>query len=116
MFQQAAAFDAVRSIGQASLSGSFTNFGSALPYPGVSIFIQNNTNGDVIISQDGVNSNIYLLPNSFRLYDIRTNAQANGDFPVAFSFPAGTQFQIKQGTSVPTSGTVYMEVLLSKTL
>jgi hypothetical protein len=71
------------------------------------IRIINNTNGDVFISFDAVNDNLFVPANSFVLYDGTAN---NEDAVLYFVFAIGTQVYIKY-SSAPSTGSVYVETI-----
>lgn len=108
MFSNRAKFDTLRSVAAGSVTASFAAVGTALGAPAVAVNFVNNTNGDVIVSLDGINSNLYLPANSFQVWDIRTNSPHLNDYLI----PQGTLFYVKQGTVVPATGAFYIEVLL----
>lgn len=98
--------DALRSVGFASITGSYTVLGSAFSHPARIFRIANNTNGDVFISFDGTTDNLFVPANSFVLYDI----SANDDPDDRFRISNHTQLYVKLST-VPTSGSVYLEMI-----
>lgn len=112
MYKDAAAFDTLRSLGFAGMSGSYAAVGTSTTFAIAIMNFKNFTNGDVIISTDGVHDMLYIPANSFSLYDIRTNAPRATDL----LFPIGTQFFAKQGTTAATSGTFYIELVIVKQL
>jgi hypothetical protein len=108
LYRNRATFDALRSVAAGSITSSFVALGSELPVPAVCLTFKNNTNGDVIVSTDGVNDMLYLPTNSFNVYDIRTN----GPYDTDFMFPQGTQFYVTQGTNIPSTGSFYIEAVI----
>ena len=98
--------DAYRTVGFAAITASFTTVGTALSHNWRTVKITNNTNGNLIVSVDGVTNNIFVPANSFTLYDITANTDT--DNSTALVFAIGTQFYVKSST-VPTSGDVYIE-------
>lgn len=112
MFKDAAAFDTLRSLGFAGMSGSYAVIGTPTTSVCAILNFKNFTNGDVIVSTDGVHDMLYIPSNSFSLYDIRTNSPRNTDL----LFSIGTQFFVKQGTTAATSGTFYIEIIIVKQL
>ncbi len=98
--------DGLRSLGFASISGSYTAVGTAFTHPMRVIKIVNTCDADMIISFDGVNDNDIVTASSFALYDISTNeAGIDGWF-----FRTGTQVYVKQ-VSAPSSGKVYLTTM-----
>lgn len=110
MLSYRATFDALRSVTAASLGTNYAIVGSASSYPIVAVKFTNLTNGDVVISLDGTTDMIYVASNSFTLYDLRTNAAFNTDFML----PVGTPFLAKDGGTIATTGTFYIETLIAK--
>lgn len=104
---QQAQIDTLRSIAFGSISGSYAAVGSALTYGARLIAFTNATNGDLFVSTDGSTNMLFLLANSFKLFDLTTNRSIND--PV-FVFVPGTQFFVKQ-SSAPSSGTFNIEVI-----
>lgn len=100
-------FDTLRSLAFGSISGSYAAVGSALLYPARLLVITNQTNGDLFVSTDASHDMLFLVQNTFKLFDLTTN-RLNVD--QMFVIPAGTQFYVKQ-SSAPSSGSVYIEVL-----
>jgi hypothetical protein len=99
--------DPIRSIAEASITSSYQALGTVLAQPVRAICITNNTDGDMFLSIDGTNNNMFIPKNSFRLYDICTNRQ-NAD--PGFYFGQNTQFFIKY-SSAPSTGSVYLETI-----
>jgi hypothetical protein len=106
MASNIARVDAVRSLGFASISGSYTPVGSALSHPAKIMRFVNYTNGDIFISFDGTTDNLFLPSNSFVLFDFTANSDSDGDFRISNR----TQIYVKQSTA-PTSGSVYVEMI-----
>jgi len=98
--------DALRSIQFGSITSSYQPLGTALGHQWRIWKITNSTNGDMLISFDGTNDNLFVPANSFILYDISTNADQDASSALAMSI--GTQYLIKY-SSAPTSGGVYLE-------
>jgi len=105
--KSSAQFDTIRSLGVASIGAAYAAIGTALTAPAVILCFKNNTNGDVFVSTDGTHDHLLLPANSFTIFDIRTNNMNLLDYV----FPIGTQFYLKDGPTVATSGTFYIEVV-----
>lgn len=106
MASNIARFDTLRSLGFASISGTYAALGTPLGHPARVFRISNATNGDMFISVDAVNDNFFLPSNSFVLYDIASDDDPEDKFRVS----KGTQFYVKQSTA-PTSGSIYLELI-----
>lgn len=98
--------DAIRSLGFASISGSYAPVGSALTHPAKIMRFINQTNGNIFISFDGTTNNLFLPSNSFVLFDFTANSDTDSDFRISNR----TQLYVKQSTA-PTSGSVYIEMI-----
>lgn len=103
----AALFDTLRTVAFGSITNSYAVLGSALTKNFRVLRIVNNTNGDMFLSTDGTNNQIFVPAGSFVLYDLSTNSQniAQSD---GLSLKIGTQFYVKYSTA-PTSGAIYIE-------
>ena len=110
MLSYRATFDALRSATTASIGTNYAIIGSASSYPIVAVKFTNLTNGDVVVSLDGTTDMLYIASNSFTLYDLRTNAAYCTDFML----PVGTAFLVKDGSTIGTTGTFYIETLIAK--
>lgn len=105
--RQLVQFEALRSLAEASISGTYAKVGGALAYPSRMLVITNNTDGDMFFSIDGTNNYIFVPKYSGRVYDWNTN-RLNVD--QMFVFAAGTQFWVKY-SSAPSTGSVYIETV-----
>lgn len=100
-------FDVLRTIDAASLTGAYQNFGAPLTQNWRAFKCTNNTDGDILLSLNGTDDNMFVPQYSFTLYDLATNAPnvQNSD---GFVFASGTQFEIKTDTAA-TTGDVWLE-------
>jgi len=101
-----ARFDTYRTVNFSAITPAFTAIGAAIQHNWRIFRIVNNTNGDLIVSEDGVNNNIFVPANSFVLYDLSTNSDINLSNSIVLKL--GAQFYVKSST-VPTSGDLYIE-------
>lgn len=99
--------DDLRSLLFSSISGSYVALGSPFEHIARLICITNNTDGDIFFSTDGTNDKLFVARNSFKLFDLTTNRAQDDTF---FVFIKGTQFYVRR-SSVPTQGSVYLEVI-----
>jgi len=104
---QVVSFDAIRSLGEASIGATYSAIGTALTHNCRLICFSNNTDGDMFISDDGVNDKLFIPAGGFKLFDLSTNKWQPA--PV-WVFQLGTQFYIRYNT-VPSKGSVYIECL-----
>lgn len=105
-----AEFDTIRSAATGAIGATYATIGTALTSSATVVCFKNNTNGDVVVSTDGVNDKLFFTANSYAVWDIRTNSMTNNDY----LFPKGTQFYVKDGTTASTTGTFYIEVLIAR--
>lgn len=102
-------FDSLRSLGFASISGTYAAVGAAIAVPGVRIMcITNRTAGDMIFSTDNTNAaGMLIVPaGSFKLLDFTSNMVPGKDD--SFFLAQGTIWYVKQ-VAAPVSGAVYIE-------
>jgi hypothetical protein len=102
-------FEPLRSSGFAAIGATYTALGPALTHACRILRLVNDTNGDVIISYDGINDEDFVPSNSFVLYDF-TSDQVQQD---GFFLREGTVIFQKAGASAPTSGTLYGVVVVA---
>lgn len=102
-----AIIDTLRSLGNASISGSYAAVGSAISQPARLVCFTNNTDADMFFSDDGSNDKIFVAKGAFKLFDITTNRDAYDSY---MALRAGTQFYVKQ-SAAPSTGSVYIEVI-----
>ena len=109
-YKNSAAFDVLRSVAFGSITTSYVAVGAELPSSAVAVTFKNNTNGIVLVSIDGINDMLVYPASSYGVYDIRTNAP-NG---IDYLLPKGTSFLIKYSGSAPTSGSFYIEAVITQ--
>lgn len=102
-------FDAVRSVANGSITASYTKLGSVFGHPMRLVQFINNTDGDMMISFDGITDNVPSIANGFDLYDLTSDQDANE----SFRYEQNTQLYIKYIT-VPTTGTFYVVTVFGK--
>jgi hypothetical protein len=103
-----AKMEPLRSLAFGSISGSYATLGTPTANPVRLFCITNDTEGDMILSIDGINDHFFLKAGSFKLFDIQSNMSPEKESK--FVFDEGTQFYVKQSTA-PVSGAVYVEIL-----
>ena len=106
-FKNAAKFDTLRSVAFGSITTSYVIVGAELPSCAVCVAFTNNTNGIIYVSTDGINDMLAIPGFTGKVFDIRTNAPVKSNT----LYPEGTQFYAKEGTTTPSSGNFYIEVL-----
>jgi len=102
-------FDAARSLGNASITNVYQPLGIPFEHAMRVLTFTNGTNGDMMISFDGVTDNLPVLASTFALYDLTSNQDTNE----TFRYQKGTQISIKY-ISAPTSGTFYLVAVYGK--
>lgn len=105
-----AKIDPLRSLAFGGISGTYATLGSAFEHLARIIVISNNTEGDMIVSDDNtvVEGKYFVAAGSFILIDIQANQ--NDNFDDKYVLPIGTQFYVKQLTA-PVSGSVYLAMM-----
>lgn len=101
-------FDEIRTLAFGGISGAYATVGSPLEFPGRGICFTNNTQGDMLFTDDNTVDKIFVAAGSFKLWDIQSNM--NAQFDDKFVIPIGTQFYVKQSTA-PVAGSVYIEII-----
>jgi hypothetical protein len=102
---QTVSIDPIRVLAEASIGATYVAFGTPFTNPVRLIVVANNTDGDMYISDDGVNNKMFVGAGVTRVLDLNTNRLANDKY---WAFPNNTQFYIKYIT-MPTKGAVYLE-------
>jgi len=105
-------FDAVRSIALASITNVYQPLGSAFSHAMRVLNFKNNTNGDMMVSFDGVTDNLPVFASSFDLYDLTSNQ----DSTERFRYQNGTQLYVKYVTAptLPVDGTFAVVAIYGK--
>lgn len=109
MYTNSVGFGTLISVAFGSITTSYVQAGSSLPTPATAVAFKNNTNGIILVSTDGINDMLVYPAASYGVYDLRTNAPNNVDYLLS----AGTPFMIKYSGSAPTSGSFYIETVLT---
>ena len=104
-------FDTLRSIAFGDTSGTYAPIGTILTVNPRLWRIINNTDGDMIVSDDNTiaDGKMFIPSNSFVLYDFEANLNVVKDDN--FEVSIGTIVYIKQSGTAPTKGSVYLEIV-----
>jgi hypothetical protein len=102
---QTVSIDPIRSLAEASIGSTYSALGTAFTEPVRLLVVVNNTDGDMFVSDDGVNNKMFVSAGTTRVLDLTTNRTHRDQIWV---FPKNTQFYIKYST-MPTKGAVYLE-------
>ena len=101
-------FDTLRTLAFGGISGVYAAVGPALTVEPRIICLTNNTDGDMIFSDDNTNvsGKLFLAKGSFKLFDLTANMVPGKDD--SFVIAKGTIIYVKQVTA-PTLGGVFLE-------
>ena len=105
--RQVVSFDAVRSLGEASIGATYTAVGTPFVNPVRLIVFTNNTDGDMFFSDDGTTDMLFIPKGGFKLFDLNTNRTHIDQYWV---LPINTQWYVRYSTA-PATGAVYIECL-----
>lgn len=109
-YNNAVVIETLRS--ESTIGAAYTAVGTAYTNRVVVVCFKNNTDGDVVISDDGVNDKFFFPAGSYNVWDVRTNAPNQTDL----TLPINLQFYIKDGTTPSSSGTFYIEAMSVRAL
>lgn len=104
------AFEAVREAAFGAITANYTAVGSATSDYVRIMAINNSTNEEVYISFDGTTNHLRLAANSFKLFDF-TASSVHDD---GFFLSNRTIFYVKHLGVAPTSGSVWIEVIVGE--
>lgn len=102
-------FDAVRFLAFDHISDTYLPIGPALGHAMRVLHFINATDGDMMISFDGVTDNIPVINESFTLYDLTADEDTNE----SFRYENGTQLYVRY-LSAPSKGTFYIVAVYGK--
>lgn len=105
-----AIIDTLRTLAHGSISGSYAAVGSAAILPIRLICFTNNTDGDMLFTDDLTVDKLFVAKGSFKLFDITSNRD---NYDSYMALRSGTQFYVKQSTA-PSTGSVYIEIIYGK--
>ena len=94
----------VRTVGFAAIGLAYTSIGTVMTRPIRMMILQNITNTAVMVSFDGVNDHLPLIPNGYIILDITSNKTIAQGFFLA----EGQQLFVKQLGVPAISGSVYL--------
>jgi len=108
-----ATVDTLRVLNFSGISATYAEVGTAFAHLTRILCFTNNTNGDIIVSFDGITDNVIMPATSFKLFDLNTN---RGETNASWTFPAGTQIYVKEESiaAKPTSGDFYVECIYQR--
>lgn len=112
MFTNKAEVDALRTLAFGSISGTYTAVGGPFGYQARIICFTNLTDANVLFTTDVTKDEVIVAAGGFKLFDVTINHRpVNQD---DFCFGIGTQWYVKQETTGPSSGSVYIEVVYAQ--
>ena len=103
-------FDNIRTIGNASILGTYVAVGVPFPHNARVLKIINNTNGDIFFSDDGVNDKDFYPANSAGIFDFTTNRADTDDSNV---LPMQFQCYVRYNV-LPTTGDLWIVNLYNR--
>lgn len=101
-------FDEIRTLAFGGISGTYADVGDPLEFPARGVCFTNDTQGNVMFTDDITKDKIFVASGSFKLWDVQANI--NPQFDDKYVLPIGTQFSVKQ-LEAPVSGSVYIEII-----
>ncbi len=96
----------LRSIDSATFTGAFQALGTPIEYSSPLMKFTNNSNVDVLVSWNGLNSHDIVPAGAFALYDFCSDAGTSRGLYAA----QGTQFYVNGAASGSNAGSVYLTV------
>lgn len=105
-----ALFDELRSIAFGAVGVSYVEITPSFEHVIRVVNFDNDMDGDMLISLDGVTDHLFMPANSLKVFDLTTN---KADPNSSWAFPKGTRIFIKQ-SSAPTSGSFYVAGLYQR--
>lgn len=105
-------YEALRSLGNASIGASYTIVGTAFANPVRMLKIDNGTDANLIISFNGSTDHTFIPANSGMVLDYASNSE----LPIGKLDQAiGDAVYVKQESAAATSGTLYVTVVYAST-
>lgn len=101
-------YEPLRSIGFASISGTYTAVGLPMANPIRILKVSNFTDANIKVSIDGITDHDVVSADGFYLYDFGTNKSDAGGL---LEQPQGDRFYVKSETSNPTTGNLYITII-----
>ena len=102
------AYETLRSLSSTSITTNYVMVGTVFQNPVRMILIHNPTNQNLLISYDGIDDNSFIAATSSRVLDYGSNMAEKAGL---FEQPAYQGVWIKAENTLPTNGTVYVEVV-----
>jgi len=96
-----------RSLDFTALGVVYSTLGSPMMHPIRQIILQNSTDTEIWLSNNGIDDQIPMQPHSYMILDITSNKT----IPVGFFLAEGQQIYVRQRGGVPSVGTIDMSVI-----
>ena len=100
-------FEELRSLSFTSISGTYAGVGASFQNPVRLIKVHNTTDGNLIISYDGIKDHDFVVAGGAYVYDYASNKNV---VPGQLDQPVGDRVYVKEESTAVTSGTVYVIV------
>lgn len=101
-------YENLRSLGFGSIGAGYTGVGTSFANPVRILKVNNLTNANMIISFDGVNDMDVVAANAAYVFDYASNKE----MPIGkLDQSTGDRLYVRQESSAPTSGNVYVTVV-----
>lgn len=104
---QSVSFEPLRSLAYGSISSSYTAIGTPTTHESRMYIIDNDTDGDLIFSFDGVTDQLFVAAGAFKLFDFNTNKFLVDQ---KWVLPINTQIYVRY-SSAPAKNSVYVMAL-----
>lgn len=102
-------FETIREAAFGAIGAAYAALGGALTENARLVRFANGTNADIYISFDGVNNHARIAANSFAIYDLTANKVRDD----GYFLPRGTIISQRRVSGAPTSGTLWVEVVIA---
>lgn len=96
----------LRELTFGGISGVYAGIGTALNNPAHMIIINNTTDVDLLVSDNGVDDKMYVPSKQGRVLDITSNKALGGGLYIA----QGVRFYAKEASGGPSEGAIFLEV------
>jgi hypothetical protein len=106
------AYEALRSLGFASIGASYSGVGTPFGHPARMVIITNTTNQDLLISYDGLTDNDIVPASTAKVLDYGSNMALNGG---ASDQAQHTRVYVKYFVGIPSDGGVFVTVIYLST-
>jgi len=101
-------YEDLRSLGFASITGSYATVGTAFVNPVRILKVTNTTDVNILVSFDGVGDQDIVAANSAYVYDYTANKSTQSGFAEQ---SAGERIYVKAESDLPTLGNIYVTII-----